>query len=410
MGKTFGSQMKIFALLLGGILLAKFWNPLREWLGKFESDFKVVFGLSGDKKGGGTFLGKLNTTISEFFGDKEAKGSFFGSIKESISSGLKEVWDRIKLFFEERADAVKTTWDNGKNTSSLNIPGQLERLGNTIVAALTGYKGLDKSATRSAVDDGSEQRGLKLGDKEYNGTKEKAKYDRTKLQKLDYDDKGVLTREGALVASNSAAYFTTVKDDQLYTRNVAKNIEDISKQNREGDTEVNPSFFYHTLGLTTRQVLDLEKEGLLKRHRYNPGELKMNEYKQVTQSKPATAGGNPNSYTTKVVQKANTEPVDVIRFRKGNLDKIAEKIGIILSFEKSQDLIDLENRIKEVNSRITKRNLSEYKSAITWDKNIMSARAKSADWERRREEIDKEYEDSPWHKTEDNFKDLIKFF
>lgn len=405
MGKTFGSQMKVFVVLLGAMLLTKFWNPLRESLKKFENDFKIVFGLSdGHTKAGDTFLGKINTAISKFFGDEKAEGSFFGSIADSFKSGINELWDNIKLFFEERAESAKAAW-NSSNPGSLDINGQIERLGNTLVAALGGSnaaanRAIQKEAESSLVEEKTWR------NSDASGVKRKAL-----VKDIDVDNAGNFTDIGATTASNIAISKINSKDKEINTSELSYISDRLYDRNRDSDIKVNPSYLTQILGLTTRQIADLIKSGLaevnkkasetmyLKKGAHEIAAMTESEFKDKVK-KGFIRKEDVDNY--KKIERSYDD--EYVILKKGALNFIENELKTSARFDTLEKIRQLEERVKNYKSSLYNYDKSDITSGLKGPSlEQFNIRKK---YEGRKAELDKEYENSEFRETVRNFKEL----
>ena len=404
MGKTFGSQMKVFVVLLGAMLLTKFWNPLRESLKKFENDFKIVFGLSdGHTKAGDTVLGKINTAISKFFGDEKAEGSFFGSIADSFKSGINELWDNIKLFFEERAESAKAAWNSSNPGFSIN--GQIERLGNTLVAALGGSnaaanRAIQKEAESSLVEEKTWR------NSDVSGVKRKAL-----VKDIDVDNAGNFTDIGATTASNIAFSKINSKDKEINTSELSYISDRLYDRNRDNDIKVNPSYLTQILGLTTRQIADLIKSGLaevnkkasetmyLKKGAHEIAAMTESEFKDKVK-KGFIRKEDVDNY--KKIERSYDDEYVVLK--KGALNFIENELKISARFDTLEKIRQLEERVKNYKSSLYNYDKSDITSGLKGPSlEQFNIRKK---YEGRKDELDKEYENSEFRETVRNFKEL----
>lgn len=361
MGRTVGSQMKVFALLIGGFLLAKFWNPLRKWLQDFQNDFKVAFGLPGANNYGSrdkSFLGKLNDKIGSFFGAKDGENAIT-AIGKTITEGLDRLWNDIKDFFAERADAVRSLIGKDSKIDSSDwgllgnqLKGPIKTIGNLLAALVGGSEGLANSNAVKSIND-SRSKSVEKEEGSF-GMYTTDLMDQKKLYEDTSFIKGksgnILSRDASIVASNMILRYDNEKTNILNPSKIAAVANELYKSNKETYTPVTKDLLTKFYGLTEEQISKLIESGLAR----EIPEYRQKRFKRKHAfgffNEPGTlpeGALNSNIHKGKDFERTDDEVIKgkFIELSPGAFSAIERLYNITTNFDTAKDLFTLEKTL-----------------------------------------------------------------
>lgn len=128
MGQSVGSQLKSIFFPMIFWLLGKYWNPIMNFLESLEYGFRTVFGLPINQtlKNNAMKKNGLLYKLSEFFGMDDSSGtggkSFFQRFENIISQGVNQLIEKLKVFWQDRVEAVKTVSPPKFELGNINDP------------------------------------------------------------------------------------------------------------------------------------------------------------------------------------------------------------------------------------------------------------------------------------------------
>lgn len=236
MTKTFTNQINVFMVMLGSMLLVKFFNPLKKIVAEVVGSVKSIFG-SDDPDAEKSYVGKLKRGIVEALGGDPKKGdTFFSSLKGLFSDLGSYIKDSLNHLFEDRATAVKSIDAPSltKHWVLPNIGEWLQYISKVLTAAVGGTKGLLDSKVKNIVDDKSK---TALSGDEGKGQDTSA-YGRNIIKDDDRDILGRLKTSSS--DEMSRAMLRTMTDKSVDIAPVAamskgfQDLESVSKRDKEG--------------------------------------------------------------------------------------------------------------------------------------------------------------------------------
>lgn len=367
MGKTFGSQMKVFVVLLGAMLLTKFWNPLRKKLNTFENDFRLAFGIKGgDTSKNPGWLGQIANGVKTFFGGDSSQspgGAFISSIKQ----GFGQVIETIKLWFNDRATAVKKVlgdfdndkhWYDSLNPISNALGNGIKKLAKLIGAAFGGIEGLSNNISNESIDSSKDdilkkERPSTISNPDLLNRKEL--YEDTDYQKTE-SGRSVLTNDAALAASNMSVTEFRSDSSNLNPSKVAWLSRELAKSNKEKPVVVTSEYLRYVLGLSQEQLKELISNDLIK----PTSEYLQKQYKlkHVLFGFNSFENYDEGSLNSSLYGKDRFTRIDnksikgnFYELSKGALDVIKNSFNVSSSFDTAKELKELEDRMSDYRSK-----------------------------------------------------------
>lgn len=270
MTKTFTNQINVFMVMLGSMLLVKFFNPLKKIVSEVVGSVKSIFG-SDDPDAEKSFVGKLKRGIVEAMGGDPKKGdTFFSSLKGLFSDLGSYIKDSLNHLFEDRATAVKSIDAPSltKHWVLPNIGEWLQYISKVLTAAVGGTKGLLDSKVKSIVDDKSK---TSLSGDEGKGQDTSA-YGRNIIKDDDRDILGRLKTSSS--DEMSRAMLRTMTDKSVDIAPVAamskgfQDLESVASRDKNGGAKIDKDAIKTILGLDLWNKLIKDGEVLEKTHYY----------------------------------------------------------------------------------------------------------------------------------------------
>lgn len=272
MTSTLGGQLKWLLLIFGATMMAKFWKPTMEFLANLEGGFKAVFGLpmNEDLKSSSHRALSIIDQIKDFIGIKRGEDTtLIGGIGRVFMEGVNKIIDKLKFWFEDRANALKDIEFPSIDTPDFGALGKImspmmegltntfqsvaQYLGDIITVAMGGSKGKVKTAARKIAKQSQEVftntqgKNLSAGD---SGLVQGS--GRDYMKKSDFDGFGNLKNNASSTQAMSRSLISLFNDKsgKAHTAEISTGVGQLfDVANRSGKVVIDPALLDY-LGMT----------------------------------------------------------------------------------------------------------------------------------------------------------------
>lgn len=286
MTSTLGGQLKWMLLIFGATMISKVWKPTMKFLANLEGGFRAVFGLpmNADLKQASQGTLSVIDKIGELIGIKKGEDTtLIGGIGRVFMEGINKLIDKLKFWFDDRANAIKSVEFPGldiKMNTGLPYPlsGMVEGmvsgltdtfgniaqyLGDLITVAMGGSKGrvraaankinrqskqtfTDTTGKQTSVGDSGLIRG---GGRNY-------------MRDSDFDSlTGTLKGNASSTQAMSRSLISLFNDKSrtAHTAEIGSGVEQLfNVAKRQGEVVIDPELLGY-LGLTSSDVANLQR-------------------------------------------------------------------------------------------------------------------------------------------------------
>lgn len=290
MTSSLGGQLKWLLLIFGATMIGKVWKPTMKFLANLEAGFRSVFGLpiNGDlrKSSAGTI--SVIDQIKGFIGIKKGENdTLIGGIGKVFMQGIDKLINKLKFWFEDRANALKDVEFPNIKTPSFGLLGPVmaplmegltdtfkgltQYLGDLITVALGGTKGKVKVAARKVERQAQEVftdttgKQTSAGDSGLIGGK-----GRTYMRDSDYDMFGNLKSNASSTQAMSRSLVSLFNDKsgKAHTAEIGTGVGQLfNVAKRSGQVVIDPELLQY-LGLSPADVLSLQRNKQLHLEKY----------------------------------------------------------------------------------------------------------------------------------------------
>ena len=141
MTSTLGGQLKWMLLIFGATMISKVWKPTMKFLANLEGGFRAVLGLPMNADLRQASQGTLSVIdkIGELIGIKKGEDiTLIGGIGRVFMEGINKLIDKLKFWFDDRANAIKSVEFPGLNIKmNTGLPYPLSGMVEGMVSGLT---------------------------------------------------------------------------------------------------------------------------------------------------------------------------------------------------------------------------------------------------------------------------------
>lgn len=286
MTSTLGGQLKWMLLIFGATMISKVWKPTMKFLANLEGGFRAVFGLPMNADLRQASQGTLSVIdkIGELIGIKKGEDTtLIGGIGRVFMEGINKLIDKLKFWFDDRANAIKSVEFPGldiKMNTGLPYPlsGMVEGmvsgltdtfgniaqyLGDLITVAMGGSKGrvraaankINRQSKQTFTDTTGKQTSvgdsglMKGGGRDY-------------MRESDFDSlTGTLKGNASSTQAMSRSLISLFNDKSktAHTAEIGSGVEQLfNVAKRQGEVVIDPELLGY-LGLTPSDIANLRR-------------------------------------------------------------------------------------------------------------------------------------------------------
>lgn len=290
MTSSLGGQLKWLLLIFGATMIGKVWKPTMKFLANLEAGFRSVFGLpiNGDLRKSSSGTISVIDQIKGFIGIKKGENdTLIGGIGKVFMQGIDKLINKLKFWFEDRANALKDVEFPNIKTPSFGLLGPVmaplmegltdtfkgltQYIGDLITVALGGSKGKVKVAARKIerqaqnVFTDTTGKQTSAGDSGLIGGK-----GRNYMRDSDYDMFGNLKNNASSTQAMSRSLVSLFNDKsgKAHTAEIGTGVGQLfNVAQRSGKVVIDPELLQY-LGLSPADVLSLQRNKQLHLEKY----------------------------------------------------------------------------------------------------------------------------------------------